>query len=216
MCVRHLHKINFGKAKAAARKMLKHNTKERTKSKQQHRIKVLCKDQDKQTHAPYLQLGDWGTKKGKSGKDLEPVRLLGTGTAIPEVGDRLDNRFVVQTEQKLYMRSNSTFCVEARAHTHVPAHKLPSPAQTQEYHVKKEYRSIQHKPSSFVALNSGTDHTNALTERKVIEQQFEVCITLCARGCWNADEKSIARMCGWLCRPERHIMQFDLFTDSSA
>lgn len=109
--------------------MLSHDAKQSTTANKQHRrIKVVCKDQDKETHAPYLQLGKWGTKKGNSGQDLEPVRLLDTGTAIPE---------------------------------------------TQEYHRKKEFRSAKQKPSSFLALNSGTGHTNARSQRKVIDQQFK-------------------------------------------
>ena len=73
-------------------------------------------------------------------------------------------------------------------HTCKEKHSLLSYAQTKEYHRKKEYRAIQRKPSSFVALNSGADHTNARTKRKIIKQQFEVCITLHVRRYWNAGE----------------------------
>ena len=76
-------------------------------------------------------------------------------------------------------------------HTCKDKHSLLPYAQTKEYHRKKEYRAIQRKPSSFVALNLGADHTNARTKRKIIKQQFEVCITLHVRGYWNAGESPL-------------------------
>lgn len=112
-------------AAAAAQKMA---AKQKIKVKQQRRIQVVCKDQDNQIHAPYLQLGAWGTRKGNAGKDVEPVHLLNTGTPMPE---------------------------------------------TQAYHHKKNYCATKRKPSSFVALNSGTDHTGAHTARKAINEQFK-------------------------------------------
>ena len=67
-------------------------------------------------------------------------------------------------------------------HKHVCKQTHTWPAQTLHYHHKKTYKSTQQKPSSFVALNSGTDHTNATTARKLIDRQFKVDACACVGG----------------------------------